>query len=44
MGEDRVESGRQDRGRKKKKTARAAASFLITGILLIIAEEIHFVR
>ena len=36
MGEDRVESGRQDRSRKKKKTARAAASFLITGILLMI--------
>lgn len=30
------DSGKQDRNRKKRKTARAAASFIITGILLAV--------
>ena len=36
MSEDREESGRQDQSRKKRKTARAAASFIVTGILLVL--------
>ena len=30
------DSGKQDRNRKKRKTARAAASFIVTGILLAV--------
>ena len=36
MSEDREESGRQDQSRKKRKTARAAASFIVTGVLLVL--------
>ena len=36
MREDREESCRQDQNRKKRKTARTAASFFITGILLAV--------